>query len=246
MSTQEIGELVNSVNDLTQTVAGKTKEIDNRMEEAESEFDQWKANFSETINGIEVYKQGGIRRFFFNQLLNTGGYTSDGGPDNSFPVCANPQPPTYVNLLEYVTTSSYGAYGDMFKIEFVMTHRGMGSTDGYTDHFIFTGTSFNDSVAGQVEVKKVSRDGAISIFTSMPNSVEDEIALTKSLEGTTIPVSFRSIGQGVSGKARVTLKVDTRHHCGNDRSFGADVTYTSSRGRPAENRVSQIKPKWDV
>ena len=41
MSTQEIGELLSSVNDLTQTVAGKTKEIDNRMTEAEQEFNNY-------------------------------------------------------------------------------------------------------------------------------------------------------------------------------------------------------------
>lgn len=44
MSTQEIGELVNSVNDLTQTVAGKMGEIDQRMDTAENEFDAFKAD----------------------------------------------------------------------------------------------------------------------------------------------------------------------------------------------------------
>ncbi|WP_182027493.1 hypothetical protein [Vibrio rotiferianus] len=43
MSTQEIGELVNSVNDLTQTVANKNKEIDDEVKQAKAEFDSFMA-----------------------------------------------------------------------------------------------------------------------------------------------------------------------------------------------------------
>lgn len=247
MSTQEVAELIGSVNEMTQTVANKTKEIDNRMDTAETEFDQWKANFSETINGIEVYKQGGIRRFFFGGQFNSGGYTAEGGPDSGFPTCANPQPPSFLNLFEILAKGGFGEQGDMFTIEYISSHRGMGATDGYTDHFVFTGTSYSDSVAGQIELKKVSANNHIKLFLSEPNAEEKEVDITTDMQGSTISVSFRNIGQGYdTGKARVTLKVDTRYHCSAGRSFGVDVTYTSNRGQPCANRLSTQKPKWDI
>ncbi|ENI8058108.1 hypothetical protein ABZX01_003762 [Vibrio vulnificus] len=46
MSTQEVAELIGSVNEMTQTVANKNKEIDDRMNAAESDFEQWKATTS--------------------------------------------------------------------------------------------------------------------------------------------------------------------------------------------------------
>lgn len=247
MSTQDTAALIESVNNMTDTVAGKMGEIDAKLLSAEQAFNLWKANFSENINGLEVYKQGGMRRFFFGQYLSSGGWTGDGnGPDADFVACSNPQPPYYVNLLEFVSSYGFGGYGDIFRIEFIMSHRGMGSSDGYIDHLVFTGTSWNDSVSGSLEVRKVSHDGAVSVFVSEPNNEEREVALTNSLEGSVIPISFRSIGQGYdSGSARVTLKIDSRYFCGAERAFGADVTYTSNCGRPAAARVSQTKPRWD-
>lgn len=47
MGTQEIGGLIESVNDLTQTVAGKTKEIDARVDKAEDEFNQFKTDIQQ-------------------------------------------------------------------------------------------------------------------------------------------------------------------------------------------------------
>ncbi|USD30873.1 hypothetical protein J8Z24_18095 [Pseudoalteromonas sp. SCSIO 43201] len=41
MSTQEIGALIQSVNNMTGTVAGKMGQIDQRMDQAETEFDQF-------------------------------------------------------------------------------------------------------------------------------------------------------------------------------------------------------------
>lgn len=242
----EFQALVESNRRLNETVENKVGEIDQRVETAEQEFESWKANFSETINGIEVYKQGGIRRYFFRSGLNNGGYTSDGGPDSSFPVCSNPQPPYYVNLLEYDADGwAYGYEGDIFKIEYIQTHRGMGSSEHYLEHFKFTGNSSSDSVGGLVEIVATTGQG-ISLFISEPNEEEKEIPITKDLIGTKIPVSFRTIGQGKDGVARVSLKIDTRYHCGAGRAFGVDVTYTSPKGKPPANRVSQIKPKWDV
>ena len=46
MSIQEISQLIGSVNDLTQTVSDKNKEIDARVEQAENEFDSWKENLT--------------------------------------------------------------------------------------------------------------------------------------------------------------------------------------------------------
>lgn len=54
MSTQEIGELVKSVNDLTQTVAGKMGEIDNKVSEAEQDFESFK---SESDNRYALQKR---------------------------------------------------------------------------------------------------------------------------------------------------------------------------------------------
>ncbi|OBU19274.1 hypothetical protein CTM88_19505 [Photobacterium aquimaris] len=244
---QQIGALVKASENLTGAVNGKIGEIDKKVEVAESEFEKWRANFSETINGIEVYKQGGIRRFFFGGTFNNGGYTSTGGPDSNFPTCSSPQAPSFLNILEFVANSGFGSQGDIFKIEYISSHRGMGASDGYTDHFIFTGTSFSDSVAGQVEFKKISASNHIKIFISEPNNEEKEVDITKDMQGSTISVSFRTIGQGYdAGKARVTLKVDTRYHCGAGRAFGVDVTYTSNRGQPCKNRLSMTKPQWDL
>ncbi|WP_413285971.1 hypothetical protein [Vibrio sp. MA40-2] len=44
MSTQEVAELIDSVNEMTQTVANETKKIDDRMDKAEQEFDAFKAD----------------------------------------------------------------------------------------------------------------------------------------------------------------------------------------------------------
>ncbi|HBB9946546.1 TPA: hypothetical protein JG860_004366 [Vibrio parahaemolyticus] len=52
MSTQEVGQLIDSVNDLTQTVANKNKEIDDRMNAAENDFEQWKA----TTSYVQAYQ----------------------------------------------------------------------------------------------------------------------------------------------------------------------------------------------
>lgn len=41
MSTQEVGKLIDAVNNLTQTVANKNKEIDSRVENAEKEFNDF-------------------------------------------------------------------------------------------------------------------------------------------------------------------------------------------------------------
>ncbi|MEZ8402653.1 hypothetical protein AB6C66_07265 [Vibrio splendidus] len=243
---QQIASLVDASNNLTGAVNEKVGEIDERVSSAEQQFNAWKANFSESVNGVEVYKQGSLRQYFFRSGLNNGGYISNDGPNSSFPRCSNPQSPYYVNLLEFSPEGgSFGSAGDFFKIEYIQTHRGMGSSESYLEHFKFTGSSSSDSVGGLLEVVATTGNG-IGLFISEPNNEEKEIMITKELIGTKIPISFRSIGQGYNGFARITVKVDSRYHCGAGRAFGADVTYTSNKGRPPANRVSQHKPKWDV
>lgn len=243
-----IASLVTASNKLTDAVTGKLSAIDTRVQTAENEFKNWKSNFTETINGLEVYKQGGIKRIFFGQALDSGGYVNGTGPNQDFPACAAPKAPYYVTLLEFDAMANggiFGQSGDIFKGDFVLAHRGI-SNGGYLDSFSLHGTSWADSVSGSLQVKNVAVDGAVSILISEPNNASKEIKITKAMVGTTIPVDFRAFGQNVTGKARITLKIDTRYHCGADRAFSVDMSYTSSAGRPAASRVTQVAPTWNV
>ncbi|HCG7649421.1 TPA: hypothetical protein NJ443_003647 [Vibrio parahaemolyticus] len=57
MSTQEIGKLIDSVNNLTQTVAGKVGEIDQRMDVAEKEFEKFTTeDFPERVQAAQTVK----------------------------------------------------------------------------------------------------------------------------------------------------------------------------------------------
>ncbi|SGY99869.1 hypothetical protein [Moritella viscosa] len=243
---QDIAELVQASNNLTGVVDGKMKDIDKLVADKKVLIDQYLSNVVSNINGVDVHKQGRIKTYFIQGNLSSGGHTREGGPDDLFPVCAAPKSPTYLNLIEFIASSAgFGGGGDMFRVEFMITHRGMAANTGYTNHLIFTGTSSSDSVAGLLELKKIAKNGELSLFISEPSG-DKEVALTRDLEGTALPVSFRSIGQGRdNGIARVTLKVDTRYHCGADRSFGAHIMYTSDKGRPSVARVTQIKPTWE-
>ena len=242
---QNIAELVQASNKLTGVVDGKMKDIDKQVADKKVLIDQYLSNVVSNINGVDVHKQGRVKTYFIQGNLSSGGHTREGGPDDLFPVCAAPKSATYLNLIEFIASGGFGGGGDMFRIELMMTHRGMAGNTGYTNHIIFTGTSSSDSVAGLLEFKKIARDGELSLFISEPSG-DKEVTFTRDLEGTTLPVSFRRIGQGRdNGIARITLKVDTRYHCGADRSFGANVMYTSDRGRPSVARVTQIQPTWD-
>lgn len=66
MSTQEIGALIQSVNDMTSTVAGKMTHIDERMTEAESEFDAWR-NLKDVIGAPDG--QGTMRMNIFQGII---------------------------------------------------------------------------------------------------------------------------------------------------------------------------------
>lgn len=244
-----IASLVTAANNLTGAVTNKVAGIDAALAAAKAQFDQWRSNFSTTINGLEVYKQGGIRRYFFSQLLDPGGYTPKAdGPDQAFPYCSGPKAPYYINLIEFDAIENggtYGQFGDIFKADFILSHRGI-SNGSYLDQFSFSGTSFADSVSAILKVSNIANDGAISIFISEPNNMSKEIKLTKAMNGTSIPIDFRAYGQSVTGKARVTLKIDSRYHCGDGRAFSVDMSYTSNAGRPSVNRVSQVAPSWNA
>ncbi|HBO4864474.1 TPA: hypothetical protein L4V15_004899 [Pseudomonas aeruginosa] len=244
----QIAALVTAANNLTNAVNGKVTEINSELATALTQFNTWKANFSTNINGIEVYKQGGIKRFFFGQGINSGGYLPSGdGPDASFPYCASPKAPWFINLLEFngATSAAFGVEGDIFKAEWIMSHRGIANST-YFDQLVFKGTSWADSVSGHVEVKNISQDGMLSLHISAPNNIEKVIPLTKAMMGTVIPVDFWAFGQGTSGKARVTIKVDSRYHCGSGRAFSADVSYTSNFAAPPAVRLTQTKPVWNA
>ncbi|WP_462173839.1 hypothetical protein [Pseudoalteromonas xiamenensis] len=258
--SERLTRVATAADQLTATVQGQLGKIDKQVEMAKAElngalkaaqtqFDTWQNSFVEVINGLSVYKQGERKSFFFKGVLNSGGYQANGqGPDADFPGCAAPQPPYYVNMLEFDVRGKtyFGEWGDFFKVEFLMNHRGMFATDGYTDHLIFTGTSAHDSVAGQLEIRKISQDNALKLFLSQPKEIEQHIPLTNAMEGTIIPVSFRDISQGTGkGIARLTLEVDTRYHCGSSRAVSVHSLYTSNMGKPSENRISLIKPSWE-
>ncbi|ERY85307.1 hypothetical protein [Pseudomonas aeruginosa] len=244
-----IAALVAAANNLTNAVNGKVSEIDTELATALAQFNTWKANFSTNINGLEVYKQGGIKRFFFGQNLDNGGYLSSGdGPDATFPYCAAPKAPWYINLLEFNGVKDPGAFGtagDIFKADWIMSHRGI-ANGTYFDQLAFKGTSWADSVSGHVEVKNISQDGMLSLHISAPNTPDKVIPLTKAMMGTVIPVDFWAFGQGTAGKARISIKVDTRWHCGSGRAFSADVSYTSNLAGPCVARVTQTKPAWNA
>lgn len=57
MSTQEIGELIDSVNELTKTVSGKVGEIDQRIDAAEKEFEEFTTvDFPSRVQSAQTVK----------------------------------------------------------------------------------------------------------------------------------------------------------------------------------------------
>ena len=196
----------------------------------------------ETVNGVNVYQVAGKSVYSIKQNVNNGGYKKGANIDPQYPNCANPLPPTYFNLIEFLG-SRFGSGGDSFRVEFYMTHRGMISGH-YVEHFIFTGAVYSDSVSGFLEVKKSA--GHFSVFVSQPSG-DREIAITSAHEGQRIPISLRDIGQGSgNGQARLTLKMDTRRQAGATRAFAVKAEYDTSYAQPPVNIVNDSPVKWDV
>ncbi|KZN36712.1 hypothetical protein N480_15665 [Pseudoalteromonas luteoviolacea S2607] len=239
------------IDNINSTLNAKSTEVDTKVIQAKSDlnthFTNLKNGIVETINGVDVYKEGLTKRFSFKSSLNSGGYTAaSDGPDSSYRTCANPQPPYYVNLVEFDAQNigdHFGSDGDTFNCDFVMSHRGMAS---YVDHIVINGTSSHDCVSAQIEVKKIMHETAISIYISEPGEEPREIPITSADVGKTLTVFFRQINKGYGkGRARVTLKVDTRPHCGSGRAFMAKCEYSSVNGRPCADRVTQTAPTWE-
>ncbi|MCG9758237.1 hypothetical protein L1D50_03890 [Pseudoalteromonas sp. Isolate6] len=231
-------------------VAGEITSINNQLEQAEEQFNQWKGQYTQEINGLPVTVNGNEKSFFFRGYLSAGSYSSDAtGPDSDFPRCGTPKPPYYVNMLEFDasgTNQTFGEIGDWFSIDCVISHRGMIASAGYGNHFIFTGTTSNDCVSGLLEIKKVSQNGAIKLYISEPDFEDQEIAIDKELEGSTIPIFFRRINQGYGkGVARISLKIDTRYHCGASRAIAVSAKYSSDKGQPCVERLTHTQPSWE-
>lgn len=198
----------------------------------------------EVVNGTNVYHVAGKKMYTIKRTVANGGYKKGANLDPDYPNVADPTiPPTYFNLIEFADNAGFGGGGDLFRVEFYQTHRGM-NHESYVEHFVFTGTSAHDSVSGYLEVKKTTARGGICLFVSQPSG-DREIPITKDMEGQIIPISLRDIGQGSStGIARLTLKVDTRHQAGATRNFCLNGEYTSSRGRPPVSLVNDKPVHW--
>uniref|UniRef100_UPI0026215B5F hypothetical protein n=1 Tax=uncultured Vibrio sp. TaxID=114054 RepID=UPI0026215B5F len=196
----------------------------------------------EVINGVNVYHVAGKKMYTIKHTVNHGGYKEGANLDPDYPNVADPTiPPTYFNLIEFVG-ERYDS-NDLFRVEFYQTHRGM-NDESYVEHFVFTGSSSDDSVSGYLEVKKTTARGGICLFISQPSG-DREIPITKDMEGEIIPISLRDINQIYgSGVARMTLKVDTRHQAGATRRFCLNGEYTSSKGQPPVSLVNDQPVNW--
>ncbi|RXE99582.1 hypothetical protein [Pseudoalteromonas sp. PS5] len=227
-------------------VAGEITSINNQLEQAEEQFNQWKGQYTQEINGLPVTINGSEKSFFFKSYLDPGSYDRESaGPDSDFPTCGSPKPPYYVNMLEFSGNGGFGGQGDYFELDFIMAHRGMFASPSYGDHIKFTGTSYHDCVSGHLKIIKVSQDGAMKLFISEPDNEAQEIEISKGLEGATVPIYFRKINKGYSGLARITMKVDTRYHCGASRAITVSGKYTSSNGKPCADRITHTQPSWE-
>ncbi|CAK1801105.1 Phage tail protein [Vibrio crassostreae] len=253
-----IGQLVTEARNLLDSIKGGAirtmqSSFDNAMNGFTSTFNSKLTGYQgqmnlvtkavmEVINGVNVYHVAGKKMYTMKHNVANGGYKKGANLDPNFPNVADPTiPPTYFNLIEFVSNSGFGGRGDLFRVEFYQTHHGM--TSPYLDHFVFTGTSSLSSVSGYLEVKKTTAKG-ICLFISQPSG-DREIPITKDMEGKVIPISLRDIGQGYdSGIARLTLKVDTRHQAGASRNFCLNGEYTSSRGRPPVSLVNDKPVHW--
>ncbi|WP_046005612.1 hypothetical protein [Pseudoalteromonas rubra] len=249
-TTERLSDVAVRANALCQTVAQQSDNINTSLQQAKAEFDDWKGSFTEVVNGLLVHKEGRNKRFSFAQVLDNGGYDERGqGPHPDFRACANPKEPYYINLLEFVAGANgwFGNYGDRFRCEFIMSHRGMYST---SDHIVITGTSFEDCVSGRVEIKNITehtQNGHLALFVSEPNeNREQELNPKIDDYSNSFPFNFRAVNQGFGpGVARITFKVDPKFHCGAYRALSVQCEYSSDRARPSNMRVSHEQPSWN-
>lgn len=233
---------VSSTTTFNQLISGFNSTFNGKLASYQNQMNLVTRPIMENINGVDVYKVAGRNVYTIKHIVDHGGYKAGANIDPQFPNCANPLPPTYFNLIEFLG-SRFGHSGETFSVEFYMTHRGMASSN-YVEHFVFTGSVYSDSVSGFLDVKK--SDGHFSVFISQPSG-DREIAITSAHEGQRIPISLRDIGQGVgNGIARLTLKMDTRRQAGSTRAFAVKADYDASYTRPPVSLVNDSPVKWDV
>ncbi|MBY7729924.1 hypothetical protein JHW46_06125 [Vibrio splendidus] len=229
-------------NSFDSAMSGFTRTFNSKLSGYQGQMNTVTKAVMEVINGVNVYHVAGKKMYTIKHTVANGGYKKGANIDPAYPNVADPTiPPTYFNLIEFAGHST--GSGDLFRVEFYQTHRGM-NHGGYVEHFVFTGSTSHDSVSGYLEVKKTTARGGICLFVSEPKG-DREIAITKEMEGQIIPISLRDIGQRYdNGVARLTLKVDTRHQAGATRQFCVNGEYTSSKGRPPVSLVNDKPVSW--
>ncbi|MEZ8382261.1 hypothetical protein AB6C98_00860 [Vibrio splendidus] len=229
-------------NSFDSAMSGFTRTFNSKLSGYQGQMNTVTKAVMEVVNGVNVYHVAGKKMYTIKHTVANGGYKKGANIDPAYPNVADPTiPPTYFNLIEFAGHNT--GSGDLFRVEFYQTHRGMNHS-GYVEHFVFTGSSSVDSVSGYLEVKKTTARGGICLFVSEPKG-DREIAITKEMEGQIIPISLRDIGQRYdNGVARLTLKVDTRHQAGATRQFCVNGEYTSSKGRPPVSLVNDKPVSW--
>ncbi|NOH31676.1 hypothetical protein [Vibrio mediterranei] len=247
MMQEQFDNVMTSFTDsFTNKINGFNSTFTNRLTDYQEQMNAVTLPIMEVVNGTNVYNIGGKKHYSLKHSVANGGYQIGANLDPDYPNVADPTiPPSYFNLIEFVANPGFGEQGDSFRVEFYQTHRGM-MLEKYLEHFVFTGTCNGDSVSGVLEVKKTTARGGICLFISRPSG-DREIAITKEMEGSAIPISLRDIGQGANmGKARLTLKVDTRHQAGSPRVFRVDADYDASRARPPVTVFNDSPVNWNA
>ncbi|ARC92152.1 hypothetical protein B6A42_08790 [Vibrio coralliilyticus] len=221
-----------------------TGQFNSKLGSYQTQLNAATASMMEVINGHNVYRVGNKKVYEIQHTVAYGGYQAGANPDSAFPNAKNPNfPISYFNLIEFVANQGFGTQSDRFQVDFYQTHRGMVSAQ-YVDHFVFTGTSSQDSVSGYLEVKAATEHGGLCLYISQPTG-NREVAITKDLIGRRIPISLRDIGQGHdNGTARLSIKVDSRYHVGADRHFYLKGEYSSSRGQPPAKLYNSNSVHW--
>ncbi|KZN53433.1 hypothetical protein [Pseudoalteromonas luteoviolacea] len=230
------------IGNINSTLGSKIAEVDTKVnhsqEQLDTNFNNLKNGLVETINGVDVFKEGVTKRFSVKARLNVGANGSNAPADID---------PYYVNLIEFDADhdgadGNFGG-GDRFKCDFFMEHRG---SVGIFDHIIINGSSSLDRVSAYIEVKKVFKDNVVKLYISEPGSDPREISITKADEGKTLDVFFRQANRNLgAGRARVTLKIEKKDFTEMHRDFLAQCEYSSIYGRPCVYRVTQTPPSWD-
>ncbi|MER2495616.1 hypothetical protein ABS858_05920 [Vibrio neptunius] len=221
-----------------------TGQFSSKLSSYQAQLNTATASMVEVINGCNVYRVGDKKVFAIQHSVKDGGFKAGANIDPAFPNVKDPSlPVSYFNLIEFVASDGFGGVTDRFTVDFYQTHRGMNHRD-YVDHFVFTGSSSEDSVSGYLEVKAATEVGGLALFISQPGG-DREVTITKDLIGKRIPISLRDIGLGYNhGTARLSIKADTRYYAGANRRFFLRGEYSSSRGQPPAKLYNANSVHW--